>query len=100
MNRDCEEGLRLRKRFENELRRWGWFDAFEKAIETMPVGLPRIHQFQMQVRSAESTLYKARYAYADHMAHCVTCSRRLIVPDAISEIREKLRASEESSYGA
>ena len=100
MNRDCAEGLRLRKRFENELRRWGWFDAFEKAVEVMPLGLPKIHEFQMQVKNAESALFKSRYAYADHMAHCIKCSRRLIVPDAISEIQEKLRASEEPSCGA
>jgi hypothetical protein len=33
MNRDCKEGLRLRRRFDDELRKWGWFAACEKAIE-------------------------------------------------------------------
>jgi hypothetical protein len=99
MNRDCEEGLRLRKRFEDELGEWGWFDACEKAVETMPVGLPRVHEFQKQVKNAESALFKARYAYADHMSHCLVCSRRLVAPDAIEIIHDKLKvASEETKH--
>ena len=92
MNRDCEEGLRLRMRFEDELRQWGWFDAFRKALEVMPVGLPKVDEFQRQVRSAESSLYEGRHAYADHMAHCVVCSRELVSADAIPQILEKLKA--------
>jgi hypothetical protein len=91
MNRDCAEGLRLRRRFEHELKEWGWFDAFEKAVEIMPVGLPKIHEFQMQVKSAESALVKTRHAYSEHMAHCIVCSGRLVTPDAISLIRERLK---------
>ena len=49
MNSGCEEGLRLRRRFETELKEWGWFDAYEKAVEIMPVGLPKVHEFQRQV---------------------------------------------------
>lgn len=99
MNRDCREGLRLRGRFEDELRQWGWFDAFERAIEIIPVGLTKIHEFQRQVKSAESSLFKARHAYADHMAHCLVCSRRLVAHDAISQIQEKLRCESEGTAG-
>jgi len=95
MNSGCEEGLGLRRRFETELREWGWFDVYEKAVEIIPVGLPKIHEFERQVRNAESALIKARHAYAEHMAHCLTCSRRLVVPDAIAIIHKKLRAAEE-----
>jgi len=91
MNRGCADGLRLRKRFEHELKEWGWFDAFEKAIEIMPVGLPKINAFQMQVRNAQSALFKSRHAYAEHMAYCLVCSRRLVEPDAISIIHERLK---------
>ncbi len=90
MNRDCPEGLRLRKRFENELKRWGWFDAFEKAVELMPVGPDKVGQFQIQASKAQSELLKARFSYADHMAHCMKCSRRLVASDAISTIQERL----------
>lgn len=90
MNRDCEEGFRLRRRFEKELREWGWFDAFEKAIEIMPVGLPKLYEFQVRVKAAASALFISRRDYADHMAHCIACSRRLVVPDAIALIQEKL----------
>ena len=38
-----------------------------------------------------------RSAYAEHMAHCLVCSRRLVTPDAVARLYEKLkRASEES----
>jgi hypothetical protein len=93
MNRDCEEGLRLRTRFEVELRGWGWFGACAKAAEMMPIGLPKTLAFQAQARVAESSLYKARFAYADHMAHCVVCSRKLVESNAISNIEEKLKAA-------
>ena len=93
MNSDCREGLILRWHFESELREWGWFDAFEKAVEIMPVGPPKVHEFQNQVRNSESALVKARYAYTDHMAHCIVCSRRLVVPDAIETIHEKLKSA-------
>lgn len=86
MNRDCAEGLRLRERLETGLLRWGWFDAYARAAEMMPVGLPKSLEFERQARVAETLLYKARFAYADHMAHCVDCSRRLVAPDAISII--------------
>ena len=99
MNSGCQEGLRLRRRFETELREWGWFDAYEKAVEILPVGVPKIHEFQKRVRNAESALYKARFAYTDHMANCLICSRRLVVPDAIEIIQEKLRELSEESKG-
>jgi hypothetical protein len=90
MNRDCAEGFRLRKRFEGELKKWGWFDAFEKAVEIMPVGLSKVHEFQMQVNSSYSALQNARHAYSEHMATCLKCSRRLVTPDAIPTIYERL----------
>ena len=61
MNSDCAEGLQLRRHFEKELKEWGWFDAFEKAVENIPVGLSKVSEFQAQVKSAESALFKARY---------------------------------------
>lgn len=91
MNSDCSEGLKLRRRFEKALKEWGWFDAYERAIEIMPLGLPKVHEFQKQVLNAESALFKARHAYAEHMAYCVVCSRRLVGPDAIETIHEKLQ---------
>lgn len=90
MNRDCKEGLRLRRHFEHELRHWGWFDAFERAVEIMPLGPAKVDEFQAQVKNALSELSKARYAYSDHMAHCMVCSRRLVDPEAISRINERL----------
>lgn len=78
------------------LREWGWFDAYERAVEILPVGLQRVAEFQRQVKAAESALAKARYAYAEHMGHCLVCSRGLVAPDAISIVREKLnKVSEE-----
>jgi hypothetical protein len=48
------------------------------------------------VWDAESVLCRARSAYAEHMAHCLVCSRSLIDPDAILSIQEKLdKAAEE-----
>jgi hypothetical protein len=100
MNTGCEEGLRLLGLFEKDLREWGWFDAFERAVEIMPLGLPKIHEFQRQVKNAESALFKARYAYSEHMAHCLVCSKGLAVPDAILIIRDKLTSVPEASKGA
>lgn len=99
MNRDCQEGLRLRKRFEKALKEWGWFDACERAVEIMPVGLPTIHELKKKVMNAESALFKARFAYAEHTAYCVVCSRSLITPDAIEIIDEKLQAVSENLQG-
>lgn len=96
MNRNCGDGLRLRKRFENELRKWGWFAAYEKAIEIMPLGHEKIREFQQQVWAAESEFLKARRAYSEHMAQCIVCSRSLIDPDAILVINETLEKAAES----
>ena len=63
MNRDCTEGLRLRLHFEYTLKEWGWFDAYEKALELIPVGLPQVHEFQKEAHHAHSELIKARHAY-------------------------------------
>ena len=92
MNTDCEEGLRLRKQFEFRLKEWGWFDAYERALEIMPVGLPKVHEFQQEAREAHSELVKSRHAYVQHMAHCLVCSGKLIVPDAVPTIRAKLKS--------
>jgi len=68
MNHDCKPGLRLRLHFEHTLKEWGWFDAYEKALELMPVGLPQVHEFQQEARHAHAELAKARHAYVEHMA--------------------------------
>ena len=97
MNTGCQEGLRLRRRFEEELRQWGLFDAYRRAVEILPVGLQKAAEFQAQVKIVESTLFKARYAYVEHMARCLVCSNSLVLPDAISIVRKKLtKLSEES----
>jgi hypothetical protein len=90
MNRDCPSGLRLRLRFEHTLKEWGWFDAYERALELIPVGPAKVHEFQAESRHAQSELQKARHAYVQHMGECTRCSRRLIGPDAIVTIHEKL----------
>lgn len=89
MNRDCPEGFRLRRLFESKLKRWGWFDAFEKAAELMHVGPVQVQEFQAHARRVQSELLKARFAYSDHIARCIKCSRRLITSDAIPTIEER-----------
>ena len=93
MNHDCKEGLRLRLRFEYTLKEWGWFDAYEKALELIPVAFPRVHEFQEEAHNAHLELIKARHSYIEHMASCLVCSRRLIASDAVVTIREKLNTS-------
>jgi hypothetical protein len=90
MNRDCKEGLQLRLHFEHTLKEWAWFDAYEHALQLMPVGPEQVHQFQDEARHAYLELRKARHFYIQHMAHCLVCSRRLITSDAVATIREKL----------
>jgi hypothetical protein len=90
MNRDCAQGLRLRLHFEHTLKEWGWFDAYERALELMPVGLPQIHDFQKEARLAHSELLKTRHEYVEHMAHCLACSSRLVTSDAMITIRKSL----------
>ncbi len=93
MNRDCKEGLRLRLHFEHTLKEWGWFDAYEKAVELMPVGFPQIREFQQEANHAHSELITARHDYVVHMASCLVCSGRLVTADAVVTIREKLKQS-------
>lgn len=90
MNTGCQEGLRLRRRFEEGLRQWGLFDACKRAVEILPVGLQKAAAFQAQVNVVESILFKARHAYVEHMARCLVCSNSLVLPDAISIVRKKL----------
>jgi hypothetical protein len=40
-----------------------------------------------------SELIKARHAYVEHMARCLTCSQPLVIPDALATIRERLKTS-------
>ncbi len=94
MNSDCPEGLRLRLHFEHTLKEWGWFDAYERALELLPVGLSRVHEFQIEARHAQTELTKARNFYVEHMSRCLLCSRRLIAPDALVTVREKLDKSD------
>lgn len=91
MNSDCPEGLRLRLHFEHTLKEWGWFDAYERALELLPVGYSQVHEFQLEARHAQVELTKARNFYVEHMSHCMRCSRRLVIPDALGAIREKLQ---------
>jgi len=93
MNRDCEKGLQLRLHFEHALKERGWFDAYERALELMPVGPPQVHTFHMEAKHAQSELSKARHAYVEHMAECLECSKRLITPDAVDTIRQRLKTS-------
>ena len=93
MNRDCEPGLRLRLHFEYTLKEWGWFDAYERALELIPVGPSQMHEFQVEAKHAQGELQKSRHAYVMRMAACVLCSRRLITSDAVVTIREKLNNS-------
>jgi hypothetical protein len=93
MNRDCEEGLRLRLHFEHTLKEWGWFDAYERALELMPVGPLQVHEFKREAHHVLSELNRTRHAYINHMSQCLACSRRLITSDAVVTIREKLRTS-------
>ncbi len=78
---------------EHTLKEWGWFDTYEQALELMPVGPPRVHEFQIEANHAHSELIKARHAYVDHMARCLVCSERLVTSDAVVTIREKLNTS-------
>jgi hypothetical protein len=94
MNRDCKEGLRLRLHFEHTLKEWGWIDAYEQALELIPVGLPQVREFLTEAHHAHGELIRARHAYVQHMAHCLVCSRRLITSDALDTIREKLKTSQ------
>ena len=93
MNSDCKDGLRLRLHFEFTLKEWGWFDAYERALQLIPVGISQVDDFQAEARHAHSQLIKARHAYVEHMASCLVCSRRLITSDALGTIREKLNTS-------
>jgi hypothetical protein len=93
MNRDCKEGQRLRLHFEHTLKEWGWFDAYEQALQLIPVGPPQVHEFHVEAGHAHSELVKARYAFVEHMARCLVCSGRLITSDALDTIREKLNTS-------
>lgn len=93
MNRDCKAGLKLRLHFEHALKEWGWFDAYERALELMPVGPAKVHEFQSEARHAHSELLKTRQAYVVHMSECVACSRGLVTTDALVLIREKLHSS-------
>jgi hypothetical protein len=93
MNSDCKDGLRLRLQFECALKEWGWFDAYERALELLPVGPPQVHEFQVEARQAHAELLRTRHAYVEHMASCMACSRRLVTSDALVTIREKLHTS-------
>jgi hypothetical protein len=65
----------------------------------MPVGFPKVPEFQKQPRHAESVLFMARHAYVEHMAHCLTCSGTLVLHDAILIIQERLKRVSEESTG-
>ncbi len=87
---ECEEGDRLCLLFESHLREWGWFDAFSKAIELIPVGLPKLSEFQKQEKLAESALYAARHACVEHITHCLICGG-LRASGAVTKIMESSR---------
>ena len=55
------------------------------------MGLDKVHEFQTQVSRSQAGFAKARFEYVFHMAHCIRCSRRLVAPDAIPIIEERLK---------
>jgi hypothetical protein len=90
VNRDCEEGLRLRLHFEHTLKEWGGSTHTNGLSNSCRSDL---HEFQIEANHAHSELIKARHAYLDHMARCLVCSERLVTLDAAVAIREKLNTS-------
>jgi len=63
------------------------------ATELMPVGFPKVHEFQKEAQQAHAELTSSRHAYVEHMAGCLVCSRGLVTSDAVVTIREKLNSS-------
>jgi len=45
----------------------------------------------VEARHAQVELTAARNFYVEHMARCLRCSRRLVAPDALLAVRERLR---------
>jgi hypothetical protein len=82
VKKHCEDGFDLCKQFENSLKEWGFADVNSHAVQIMPLDPEQLKARARKAKEAESTLCKARYAYINHLAHCLICSGKLVSSDS------------------
>jgi hypothetical protein len=82
MKNHCEEGKILCEQFEHKLKDWGFADLDKEAAERIigNVVNPNLKDICNHAKEAQREFLKAKQAYVVHVADCLVCSRKLVVP--------------------
>ena len=82
MKKHCEDGKILCEQFEDKLKLWGFAELNREAAERISGGCvnPNLKELSPQAKDAKCAFLKAKQAYVVHVADCLVCSRKLIVP--------------------
>jgi hypothetical protein len=82
MKSHCKDGKELCEHYEEELKVWGAAEVNKRAAELIVGGVGHAAALVIieNIKDAEYALHKARQIYVLHVANCLACSRKLLVP--------------------
>jgi len=82
MKKHCEDGKILCEQFEDNLKLWGFAELNREAAERIIGGCvnPNLKELSQHAKDSLCAFLKAKQAYVVHVADCLVCSRKLIVP--------------------
>jgi hypothetical protein len=82
MKHHCENGNELCEHYEEELKVWGSAEVNKRAAELIVGGVGHAAALEIikHLKDAEYALNKARQIYVLHVANCLACSMKLVVP--------------------
>jgi len=82
MEKHCDEGRGLMGQYKKKLNDWGSAEVNKRAAELIVggVGHAASSEIMKRLKDAEYSLHKARQIYVLHVANCLACSRKLLVP--------------------
>jgi len=49
-----------------------------RVSQLIPLGPAKLKEFAQSAKEAESKHVKARHAYVDHIANCLSCSKKIV----------------------
>ena len=74
----CGEGRALSWDYKTALNSWGVAQVNWRVSQLIPLGPVKLKEFAQSAKEAESKHVKARHAYVEHIAACLSCSKKIV----------------------